>query len=472
MRSRLGRALGIAAICAVVGLPAQAHAAEVETNHPYLTYDAAEGEANSLTVTIRDREVDFVDTGAQVDNLRGGAGCTGRGTGTLTCQLPPGMKVKVKLDDGDDTVEVTAGSAKLDGEDGNDTIIGGPGADSLSGGAGDDLLQGRGGTDTYAAGDGFDRIDYSDHTAGVFASFDGVANDGSTGEDELVPADAEHLVGGQGDDVLTAAPTGSRLQGLAGADTLRGNAGTDSFLADDGSDRVYAADGNAEQVSCGADLDYFSADPLDALFECEVTVVPEDDPGAGPNGGSAGGGTAPAPELGRTVTVEPARGTVTIRPPGGKTVELREGDDIPLGSVVDATRGTVELTSAADASGATQTANFRDGVFKVKQTRGAAPVTELVLAGRLSCPSGRERTVSSAGRRRWSRRRLWGSGKGRFRTRGRRSSATVRGTIWMTEDRCSGTVTRVKRGVVAVKDFGTGKTTLVRAGKQHFAAKR
>jgi hypothetical protein len=50
-------------------------------------------------------------------------------------------------------------------------------------------------------------------------------------------------------------------------------------------------------------------------------------------------------------------------------------------------------------------------------------------------------------------RRLWGDGYGRFRTAGRYSAATVRGTRWLVEDRCDGTVTRVKRGQVAVEDF-------------------
>ena len=40
-------------------------------------------------------------------------------------------------------------------------------------------------------------------------------------------------------------------------------------------------------------------------------------------------------------------------------------------------------------------------------------------------------------------RRLWGKGKGRFRTRGRYSSGTVRGTNWITTDYCDGTDTRV-----------------------------
>ena len=54
-----------------------------------------------------------------------------------------------------------------------------------------------------------------------------------------------------------------------------------------------------------------------------------------------------------------------------------------------------------------------------------------------------------AARRRITRvRRLWGRDRGgRYRTYGRHSHATVRGTRWLTEDRCLGTYTRVTEGV-------------------------
>ena len=51
------------------------------------------------------------------------------------------------------------------------------------------------------------------------------------------------------------------------------------------------------------------------------------------------------------------------------------------------------------------------------------------------------------------RRRLRGDANGRFRTRGRHSAATVRGTKWTVTDRCDGTLTKVRRGTVAVRDF-------------------
>ena len=65
--------------------------------------------------------------------------------------------------------------------------------------------------------------------------------------------------------------------------------------------------------------------------------------------------------------------------------------------------------------------------------------------------------------------KLWGSGKGKFRTNGKYSSATVRGTIWLVQDRCDGTLTKVKRGTVQVRDFKRKKTVTVKAGHSYLA---
>src|SRR5206468_9417545 len=42
-------------------------------------------------------------------------------------------------------------------------------------------------------------------------------------------------------------------------------------------------------------------------------------------------------------------------------------------------------------------------------------------------------------------RALWATGKGRFRTKGRFASASIRGTSWETIDRCDGTLTVVRQ---------------------------
>ena len=88
---------------------------------------------------------------------------------------------------------------------------------------------------------------------------------------------------------------------------------------------------------------------------------------------------------------------------------------------------------------------------------------------KLSCP---KRGKASAAAKKKKKRRLWGDGKGRFRTEGSYSSATVRGTKWLVEDRCTSTLTRVARGRVTVRDFVKHKTVIVRAGKRYIARRK
>ena len=179
----------------------------------------------------------------------------------------------------------------------------------------------------------------------------------------------------------------------------------------------------------------------------------------------------PPPQLGRNVNAVPKSGTVKVKLPGTDTfVPIDEAEQIPVGTIVDVTKGRVTLTAAANNSGGTATADFYGGIFKLSQSKGAKPITTLTLVEKLSCPrSGK----ASAAAKRKKKRRLWGDGKGRFRTKGKHSAATVLGTKWLVEDRCTSTLTRVVRGKVSVRDFARRKTVVVRAGKKYVAkAKR
>jgi hypothetical protein len=165
---------------------------------------------------------------------------------------------------------------------------------------------------------------------------------------------------------------------------------------------------------------------------------------------------APAPvvpELRRTVVVERVSGRVLLKQPSQRSfVVLRGRREVPLGTTVKATEGRVRLIVARNLRGATFRAEFFRGQFLVKDSAGSPPLTTLVLSGssyRKVCGKARASSRADGGRVR----RLWGDGKGRFQTRGRYSAATVRGTRWLTEDRCDGTLTRVRRGVVEVEDF-------------------
>jgi hypothetical protein len=60
-------------------------------------------------------------------------------------------------------------------------------------------------------------------------------------------------------------------------------------------------------------------------------------------------------------------------------------------------------------------------------------------------------------------------GSGRYRTRGRYGSGTVRGTAWTTTDRCDGTLIAVQQHSVLVTDFIKHITILVRAGHHYLA---
>jgi hypothetical protein len=59
---------------------------------------------------------------------------------------------------------------------------------------------------------------------------------------------------------------------------------------------------------------------------------------------------------------------------------------------------------------------------------------------------------------------------GRLKVRGRYSVGGSRGTEWITEDTCDGTLTNVISGTVRVRDLVRGKTVTVRAGDTYLAA--
>ena len=84
---------------------------------------------------------------------------------------------------------------------------------------------------------------------------------------------------------------------------------------------------------------------------------------------------------------------------------------------------------------------------------------------------GRRRALAPPPRSR-RRRKLFGNGKGAFRTAGKYSAATVRGTTWSVTDTCTGTLTKVTQGVVSVRDNVKKKTIVVRAGKCYTAKPR
>ena len=97
------------------------------------------------------------------------------------------------------------------------------------------------------------------------------------------------------------------------------------------------------------------------------------------------------------------------------------------------------------------------------------PITVLSLSEPLACPKAAHAAEAATKKK---KRQLWGSGKGKFRSKGKNASATVRGTIWLTQDTCTTTLVHVKRGIVDVFDFVKHKHVLVKAGHTYVARSR
>jgi Bacterial Ig-like domain len=174
----------------------------------------------------------------------------------------------------------------------------------------------------------------------------------------------------------------------------------------------------------------------------------------------------PTPEFRETAVARPVRGTVLVRRPNSNEfVELDGSESIPMGSTIDTKGGRVRITAETQQGRPPQRAEFYEGIFRITQTR---TLVDLRLVEELApCPRR-----ASAAQRKPKSRKLWGSGKGRFRTTGKYSSATVRGTTWLVQDTCAGTRTRVTAGVVAVRDKRLKRTVLVRKGKSYLARAR
>ena len=180
----------------------------------------------------------------------------------------------------------------------------------------------------------------------------------------------------------------------------------------------------------------------------------------------------PPPEPGE-VNVLPAGGggqCVAVQG-GGGCQALVAGTQLPIDDVLYINPRTSRVTIQSTAG----VGQFYGGKFDVKEIDGGGPKPILVMrlvGGNFKQKCGAaNRTTSGLNTqaKKTPVRRLWGKGKGRFRTRGRYSSGTVRGTNWVTTDYCDGTNTRVVAGIVRVYDLVRKKFILLKAGEQYFA---
>jgi Ca2+-binding RTX toxin-like protein len=361
---------------------------------------------------------------------------------------------------GNDTMDGGTGDDSMNGGDGGDALAGADGVDNLDGGPGDDALDGGGGPDVMAGADGTDLANYGNRTAGLNVTLDGITNDGEPGEGDNVATSVENIAGGSGNDTFIGSAVSNALDGGAGEDYEDGgNGGADTLTGGAAGDVLRTRGTNqGGTVTCGPGPDFVIAKPADKVSsDCDRVDR----------------GVNQKPKIRDSAVVAPTKGTLQMSPTGiVRRVPLQDKVVLPLRSIVDTVAGTVKVTSSAT-SRKSQSVTLFDSAFSIAQTAGKLPVTQFALQGGNFglCPAsqrGRGATAAAS----TTIRKLWANGKGKFRTRGRYASATIRGTKWQTVDRCDGTQIRVTSGAVTVTDLVKHKTVVVKAGRTYLAKAR
>ena len=181
--------------------------------------------------------------------------------------------------------------------------------------------------------------------------------------------------------------------------------------------------------------------------------------------------SVPPPVLSQSTDLAPVQGSVLIKLPGTNTfVPLNGPIQVPDGSTIDATGGTVSLTTQLP-NGTYQTGKFYKGAFVVHQKHKGT--VEATLSGgnfKKVCGKHSPRDASAASAHKKPKggtvRQLWGNAHGDYTTNGRYGSASVSGTIWITEDLCGGTYFKaIKDNVIVIAFYNPHKKHNIQQGQ-------
>jgi Ca2+-binding RTX toxin-like protein len=190
---------------------------------------------------VGDVNANTFDGGGGADTFSGGDGADTVSYSART--TPVGVIVDDMANDGaaGEGDNVASDVENVTGGKGADQLVGSAADNVLTGGAGPDTLDGGPGSDTLTGGLGTDKADYATRTGAVQIELDALANDGESGEADLVQSDIEILVGGAGDDTFV---------GNARPNTFDGGPGADTYTGGDDVDTVtYASRANSVSVT-------------------------------------------------------------------------------------------------------------------------------------------------------------------------------------------------------------------------------
>ena len=268
------------------------------TSGAYVSYVAAPGEENDLTVEGGGSSVVLTDPGA---DIAPGTGCMSSGPNSVTCtSIYAFDEVRALLGNGNDDFASAGPRFDVHGGPGDDELYGGDGggtlfgdadddvleagvlAATLIGGEGDDSLLGRDGSDFLIGGPGADSMDgggegpytgdmvsYDAHSEPVTIDLSAPGPAGAAGEGDTV-SNVESARGGEGADTITGSDhlaktgIGSTILGNGGNDVIRGGAGPDALAGGDGDDHISGragddsvyGDGGRDTLGGGRGHDY------------------------------------------------------------------------------------------------------------------------------------------------------------------------------------------------------------------------
>ena len=291
------RAVLLAALPALLALPAAAQAAEVSLD-PVLTYQAAPGETNRPQISVLGADYVVRDNTPGL-SLRAGDGCRSLSALEIRCRrLPDEQIIDVRLGDRDDHAKVSVAGvlATVRGEAGSDIYFGGtaPGVSRVD----------------FRGGGEVDLVSYALAGSSARVKKDEAAADGRAGDRDNIRRDVENLLGSSFDDTLVGwgNPVGTleTFDGAAGNDFMAGLGGSDEF-------EMRAAPDGADAVRGGAGNDY--ADYLSRVGPVFVTV----DHGDGHDDGARFEGD----DIDEVEEVAGGRGDDTIEAPAGSTTPVR-----------------------------------------------------------------------------------------------------------------------------------------------------
>ncbi|HEY7967711.1 MAG TPA: hypothetical protein VID68_11830 [Solirubrobacteraceae bacterium] len=168
--------------------------------------------------------------------------------------------------------------------------------------------------------------------------------------------------------------------------------------------------------------------------------------------------STPPPVFQQSADLSPVTGNVLIKLPGSNTFTPVTGPlDVPDGATIDATQGTVSLTVQLPNGGGFETGKFYSGEFVVNQAHSGTLLATLAGGNFGVCTlkgaRGAHAAKSGSKKSKTVVRKLWGNAHGNYTTKGRYGSASVSGTIWLTEDTCAGTYFYALKDNIIVVSF-------------------